>query len=1200
MIKKVTGLVAALVGLAIIAATPAAPAAASDGIITTIAGNGTPGYSGNDGLATAASLNSPTGLAVDGSGNIYIADKWNRRIRKITASTGVISTVAGNGTSSYSGDGGQATAAGLPFPEGVAVDGSGNLYIADRYSNRIRKITASTGVISTVAGNGTAGYSGDGGQATAASINGPKGVAVDSSENLYIVDTNNHRIRKVTASTGVISTVAGNGNYLYLGDGGQATAAGLHNPVGVAVDGSGNLYIADTSNNRIRKVAVSTGVISTVAGNGGGYYSGDGGQATAATLRLPSGVFVDGSGDIYLADTDNSRIRKVTASTGVISTVAGNVSTGDFSGDGSQATAAGISRPGGVSLDGSGNIYIADTYNNRIRKVTVATPTPDFTIAASPASVSVVQGASSATSTITTMISGGLNSVVALSAAGLPAGATATFSPTSIASPGSGGSTLTLSTTSATPAGSYTVMVTGTDGSLTRTSAITLTVASPEFTIAATPASVSAIQGADATSTLTTTVFGAFSSAVTFSATGLPLGATATFSPASIAAPGSGSSTLTLTTTSSTLTGSYLVTVTGTGGGITHTSTIDVTIRAASSSRVITTIAGDGTLSFSEDGGQATAAGLADPSGVAIDGSGNIYIADTSSNRIRKVSAESGVISTVAGSHSTDGYSGDGGDATEAILGNPEDVAVDGSGNIYIADTNNHRIRKVTASTGMISTVAGNGTGDYAGDGGDATAASLNSPLGVAVDGSGNIYIADMHNHRIRKVTASTGVISTVAGNGDSTYSGDGGQASAASLYWPRGVAIDGSGNIYIADNGNSRIRKVTASTGVISTVAGNGTEGYSGDDGQATSASFYTLKGVAVDGSGDIYIVDDWNHRIRKVTVSTGVISTFAGNGTGGYSGDGGQATEASLYHPGAVAIDGSGSIYIADRMNQRIRKVTAGTPAPDFTIAASPASLSVVHGASASSTINTSVTGSFSSVTLSATGLPTGATATFSPASIASPGAGSSTLTLATTLATPAGSYTVTLTGTGGGRTHATAIAFTVALPVPTLAITVTGTGGGAISSSPGGIACINGSSEDCIAPFTDSAVTLHATADSSSTFGGWSGDCLGTAPSCSISMTTNRSVSASFIAAPKVKIGDAAYSTLLAACTVAGNGTTILAREIEFPEDLIFGTGSNAILKGGFDAAFSANAGNYSTINGSLKIRKGCLTVDHLRIR
>jgi hypothetical protein len=348
---------------------------------------------------------------------------------------------------------------------------------------------------------------------------------------------------------------------------------------------------------------------------------------------------------------------------------------------------------------------------------------------------------------------------------------------------------------------------------------------------------------------------------------------------------------------------------------------VNVTVEV-STPGLISTVAGDGTGGYSGDGGKATSAELYEPYGAAVDAAGNIYIADTINERVRKVTVSTGDISTVAG-NGMYGYSGDGGPATSAQLDLPTRVALDSAGNIYIADWGNQRIRKVTVSTGDISTVAGNGTPGFSGDGGKATSAELNDPFDVVVDAAGNIYIADEANNRIRKVAASTGDISTVAGNGTAGFSGDGGAATSAELHFPRGVALDTANNIYIADYDNQRVRKVTVSSGDISTVAGNGTAGFSGDGGPATSAELNYLLGVAVDSAGNIYIADTSNNRIRKVTVSTGDISTVAGDGTAGYSGDGGPATSAELYDPFGVAVDSAGNVYISDTLNNRIRKV-------------------------------------------------------------------------------------------------------------------------------------------------------------------------------------------------------------------------------------------------------------------------------------
>jgi NHL repeat len=352
----------------------------------------------------------------------------------------------------------------------------------------------------------------------------------------------------------------------------------------------------------------------------------------------------------------------------------------------------------------------------------------------------------------------------------------------------------------------------------------------------------------------------------------------------------------------------------------------DVNFAQTTPPGTINTVAGDGTLGYSGDGGAATSAELWAPDEAALDTLGNLYIADEGNCRIRKVTASTRIISTVAGD-GTVGYSGDGGPATSAELNGPTGAAVDSAGNIYIADAWNNRVRKVTVATGIITTVAGNGTAGYSGDGGPATSAELQTQYGggaVALDAAGNIYIADSTNNRIRKVTVATGIITTVAGNGTTGYSGDGGAATSAELDDPHGVGLDSAGNIYIADTYNNRIRKVTVATGIITTVAGDGTEGFSGDGGPATSAEIAVPLGVSVDSAGNLYIGDYGNDRARKVTASTGIISTLAGTGTPGYNGDGIVATGAELYFPHTVTVDSAGNVYIGDRNNERIRIVT------------------------------------------------------------------------------------------------------------------------------------------------------------------------------------------------------------------------------------------------------------------------------------
>src|ERR1700756_3803981 len=332
-------------------------------IITTVAGDGTSAYGGDNGPATAAQLNSANGMAVDAAGNIYIADNLNNRIRKVSTD-GTITTFAGDGTGSYNGDGVVASTAEVHGPLAVNFDAAGNLYIADGFNARVRKITMSTGIITTVVGSGSAGFYGDGSYATSAQIDGPNDVVVDANGNIYIADQNNNRIRMVNTA-GIITTVAGNGTITYGSDGMAATLVGLNNPDGIAVDAAGNLYIADTYNSCVRKVNTA-GIITTIAGSGTAGYSGDGGPATGAALNGPVGLAFDAAGNLYICDSGNSVVRMINSS-GYISTFAGGA--GGL-GDGGLANNGGFYFPAHINFDALGNLYVADTYNSRIRKIT--------------------------------------------------------------------------------------------------------------------------------------------------------------------------------------------------------------------------------------------------------------------------------------------------------------------------------------------------------------------------------------------------------------------------------------------------------------------------------------------------------------------------------------------------------------------------------------------------------------------------------------------------------------------------------------------------------------------------------------------------------------------------------------------------------------------------------------------------------------
>jgi uncharacterized protein (TIGR03437 family) len=335
------------------------------------------------------------------------------------------------------------------------------------------------------------------------------------------------------------------------------------------------------------------------------------------------------------------------------------------------------------------------------------------------------------------------------------------------------------------------------------------------------------------------------------------------------------------------------------------------------SAQTIANFAGNGTAAFSGDGAAAVNAAVNDSKGMAIDAAGNVYIADSGNARVRKVNA-AGMISTYAG-NGVAGFSGDGGLAVNASLNQVMSVALDAAGNLYVADAENRRIRKIDPS-GIITTIAGTGVQGYSGDGGPAASAMLGRPVALALDGAGNLYYVDSVDQCVRRINAA-GIISTVAGNGVGAFSGDGGLAVSASLDFPLGIALDSAGNIYVADANNNRIRRFSPG-GIITTVAGGANEGFSGDGGLAVNASINIPSDVAVDGAGNMYIADAGNNRVRMVDPA-GVITTIAGIANNGFSGDGGSPTLAMLNHPWSVTVSSSGTLYLGDMANFRVREI-------------------------------------------------------------------------------------------------------------------------------------------------------------------------------------------------------------------------------------------------------------------------------------
>ena len=645
------------------------------GNMTTYVGTGSSGFSGDGGKATEARLNVPAGLAFDKSGNLYIADRNNNRIRKVDA-RGIITTIAGTGTAGFSGDGGPATQAQLHLPSGVALDGKGNIFLSDRSNNRIRVIDSS-GKIRTYAGSGKDGHRGDNGPALKASIDRPFGIALDRKGNLYIADRRNNRVRKVNVQ-GIITTVAGDGGYFMMGDNGPAYRASIAGPTGVVVDDQGTLYIADRENNRIRAVD-SQGMISTVVGTGQQDYNGDSEVARDTNLHLPFGVALNPDGKLLVIDRSNYRIRSIDLKRGTVKTIAGNGNK-MFAGDGGPATGATLSFPHGIAVDKNDNVLISDKGNYRIRKI-------------SPEGI------------INTIAGNGIRGNV-----------------------GDGMTAMEASIYGAT--------------SLKLNNKEEMYILSPS-------GFVSLIRKIDENGIMRKHL--------------------------------------------DTVTPEYLKSIANSKyKGKVQTGEL----------AIITT--------FSD---------------IAFDHKGNMFISDRLNHQIRKVDSK-GNISTIAGTGESSHY-GDGGPATEAAFRDPSALATDKEGNLYIGDSANNMIRKIDTK-GIISTIAGNGNHENTGDGGPAVKAGIRNIDYLTVSPQGEVHIAGMNSNSIRKITKD-GKIVTVAGTGHQGYFGDGGPANKSMLKSPVAIAFDSKSNLYITDMGNNRIRKVD-SKGIISTFAGTGNFGWAQD----------------------------------------------------------------------------------------------------------------------------------------------------------------------------------------------------------------------------------------------------------------------------------------------------------------------------------------------------------------------------------
>ncbi|MDH4227569.1 MAG: hypothetical protein OEV59_07460 [Deltaproteobacteria bacterium] len=977
--------------------------------VSTFAGNGVTAYSGDGGSSASAQIANPEGLAVDSSGNVFIADTANNRVRKVDAVTGVISTVAGNGTSGYSGDGGQAVNAQIFYPYDVVVDISGNLYIADYGNKKVRKVDTS-GAISTLNSGTFNGFD----------------LALDASKDIYM--TRDYNIYKLTVATNALTNFAGNGTWGYSGDAGAAVSAQLFYPDGLVFDKSGNMIFADKVNNVVRRIDGASGVITTIAGTGAQGFSGDGGAAAAATLNWPSGVAVDGQGHLYIADTVNNRIRLVNAFTGVISTIAG---TGTFGNNGSSGPGSTfqIAYPKDVVLDGAGNIYIADFSNSRILKAVCVDTVPPSTIA------SHSSGGYSAAFDLEFSCSddfSGCDSVLYCMGMGC--------SPSMIYSG-------PVAINSSTDVSFKSV---DNQGNAEQTQTVTYVVsiaAEPPGTPPPSdppPAPSGLACSADfLPNRLFSSYAGGYTGEGVLATDALIHGDGITMDSAGNIYFVEGDRIRKINAATNTVS-----TVVGSGlywGNYDNQLAASVLLRADSvlymdssdnlyfksaykvykvnkATGIISLVFDHGVLSYGYDG-------------VVVDASGNLYVAEGGYHRVRRVDGATGAVTLFAGT-GVGGYSGDNGPAASAQLNNPAGLAVDSLGNVYIADRWNNRVRKVDVGTGNISTVAGTGANGYSGDGGLAVNAKISGIVYVTVDKGDNLYISDMHNSVVRKVSASTKVITTVwnspfavstqekpygvvtdpSGNlyvatvslleakgmshiykvdvasgsvsvlAGAIGMGDGGPAKEAVLMHPAGMGTDVAGSLYISETFGNRVRKVdgvtktistvasvvapgdlavdslsgdvyvisqgtvkkvSAADASVSTVAGTGVNGYSGDGNSAVLAQLYAPQGIGMDSSGNMYIADTYNKRVRRVNATTGVITTIAGTGAAAATGDGGLAVDAGLLSPMDVAVDVAGNVYIVD--GNSLRRIDAVTgvittaATPLSTVSTSPRSLTL-----------------------------------------------------------------------------------------------------------------------------------------------------------------------------------------------------------------------------------------------------------------
>jgi len=920
------------------------------GQILTVAGGGTNSL-GDGGPATAAKLSNIYDFVVDSAQNLFLADPNNGRIRKVAKNSGVLTTVAGGGSASPV-DGGLATNAYLSWAPVIATDDLGNLFVAQLYDNRILKVNSGSGLISSIAGTGELGFGGDGQSAATAKLNRPLGIAVDSARNFYIADSGNHRIRKVSVATGNIETVAGIGTAGFSGDGSAATNAQLYDPRMIRIDANANIVFIDASNGRVRRVSAATGLISTVAG-GGPLTLSDGALATSVTLNSIDGLSIDNTGSIYIAS--GCRLLRVDP-TNVLH-IAIDCGSGSFVNSASDGLGNLIvsrySSPSGSTIGALDLTSPKFALSTNRADVGMGNGSGTFTVTSDPVSapwtatsdmpwlqVSPSSGTGAATLTYSYVATNTVNTrtgkltVGAQTLTVYQAGATPTFTLSANSDAFSGQASNGTVNLTVTPTDAQ-WRITGNPSWLTVLPSTAVGNATLTFGVPANPSTDSRTGAFSVVSTICCSS----PSSAPFTVTQAPA-ATAALAPSNTNVGASaGSLTVQLTTTPpgaawSASADSWLNVTPWTGSGD--------TVLTVSYPRNNTSKSRTGTVSVGNQKLTITQAGSPVPYSFWP-------------------TSWWGQIITIGGGGNAN--PGDSGPATSASLDSPNRIAVDTAGNVYF--TGSQGIRRIDAANAVISTVstgptsyaslggiAINSSGDLyftnysavyklprsggtaqviagggstLGDGGPATAAQLTILQGIALDQSGNLFIADGGAHRIRKVNLSTGIITTVAGIGTPGFSGDGGPATQAQLRYPWGVALDSAGNLYIADFYNQRIRRVAAATGLISTIAGGGSSG-SGDGGLASNATVNSPNDIKVSPSGDLFLSDD--NRIRRIDSATGVISTVAGTGYDGDGPDGDSAIGTAIGYGLRIALDEIGNLYIADSQKGKIRYVDYVSP--------------------------------------------------------------------------------------------------------------------------------------------------------------------------------------------------------------------------------------------------------------------------------